>query len=96
MITAQAASGFLTSLFEAHPAIGKCKVTIAFSGRTLYQVDTSARSTVGEIRFRNLYIAGNLVVVAEILRFRRNIVGGVNGMLRGWGVVGLLLNELPG
>ena len=67
MITAQAASGFLASLLEAHAAFGKCKVTFAFSGRTLCQVDTPARSTVGEIWFWNLDIAGDLMIVAEIL-----------------------------
>ena len=67
VITAQAASGFLASLLEAHAAFGKCKVTFAFSGRTLCQVDTPARSTVGEIWFWNLDIAGDLMIVAEIL-----------------------------
>ena len=67
MVTAQAASGFLSRLLEAHAAFGKCKVTFAFSGWAFGQVDASTRSTVGEIRLRDLHIAGNLMVVAEIL-----------------------------
>lgn len=67
MVAAQASAAFLLSLFFAHAEFDRLEVFAAFARLPLLELDASAFWTIRIVRRRDLHIAADDMMTAEIV-----------------------------